>query len=90
MTHEEKKIYDADLYVYQGYREVDLAKLITAVMDLPMKQWPAGTCEPKKAKPKPMSSVAPLVLFKGARPEPGDAAAPDKIVDLETGEKKEL
>lgn len=88
MTREEKKILDAALLYTTHPNAFHLGKLVTAVMDLPMTQWPENACEPKK--PKKAEPLPPLMVHRGAKPEPGDAAMPDKLVDLETGERKPL
>ena len=66
-----------------------MAALITAVMDLPMAQWPAEACEhkPKRARAAIMGNVLSNPPIPSIKPEPGDAAYPDRIIDLETGRK---
>jgi hypothetical protein len=86
MTREIQAIADAAKLFTLNQSQASLARLVTAVMDLPLNQWPEGACERKAKKAK--GPLAPLVVHRGPKPEPGDAAHPDKIVDLETGEKK--
>ncbi len=93
MTREEKRILEAAQCYVDTPGEGNLARLVTAVMDLPLTQWPAGTCAPvavTAANNKRKIPLAPLIVHRGPKPEEGDAAYPDKIVDLDTGEKKEL
>lgn len=79
MTSEEKKVYEAAVAYSTSQSEVTLGRLITAVMDMPMKQWPDNACAP----------LPPLIVHRGPKPQPGDAAAPDTRIDLETGERKQ-
>lgn len=106
MTREEKKVYEAAVAYSTSQSEATLGRLITAVMDMPMKQWPDNACpitsdkhefgagaatarNLKAARKAVADLLPPLVVHRGPKPEPGDAAAPDTRIDLETGERKQ-
>lgn len=85
MTREEKRIYDAAVLYSTANTPDNLSRLITAVMDLPMQQWPEKACEHKA---RSSNKLPPLIVHRGPKPQPGDAAMPDTLIDLETGERK--
>jgi hypothetical protein len=90
MTVEENKIYEAARAYVASPIDANLGKLITAVMDMPTQQWPPNTCAPPEHKPK--RAKGPLwqpVVHRGPKDEGREAADPDKIIDLETGEKRD-
>lgn len=57
MTREEKKIHAAATSYHHDQNEANLANLITAVMDLPLSQWPEGACQHKTATKDAMRRV---------------------------------
>ena len=89
MTNEEQKIYDAAKRYVQVCTEPNLARLVTAVMDLPLNQWPVGACPPNRRPEHLLKSQYTAEIVRTAvKLEPGDAAYLDRIIDLETGKKE--
>lgn len=88
MTSEETRIHIAATDYSASPNEANFARLITAVMDLPLQQWPEGACSPEPKPHKAKAFISPFIVQDGLRLTEGDAAYPDKIRDLETGKKE--
>lgn len=95
MTREEDRIYEAAVLYTTMSNDHNLARLMDAIDDLPMQQWPDEYCQHKKKRDakkekEALKGVLPFIVHRGPKPEPGDAAMPDKLIDMETGERKAM
>ncbi len=79
MTREEQKVYDAAKRYVQVCNPVNFGLLVTAVMDVPMSQWPKGTCAHKPEHvlksslsdkvTESLKSLPPLMVHRGPKDE---------------------